>query len=119
MILKTSSPRSIAMAEIVGLDGLSDQEFNREIQNGARFVIYSYCISLVIVSFKQPSAIYFVRSNESRFAKGLPYTMVSLLLGWWGIPFGLIYTIWCVCSNSAGGTDVTEDVLGAMAPPRA
>jgi hypothetical protein len=102
--------------EIVGLDGISDAEFESELQNGARFVMYSYCISVVILTFKQPSAIHFVRSNESRFLKGLPYTLLSMLTGWWGIPFGLIYTIWCIASNSAGGTDVTAEVLSAMAP---
>ncbi len=105
------------MAEIIGLDGLSDQELNSELQNGGKFVIYSYCISVIILSFKQPSAIYFVRSDESRFVKGLQYSALSLVLGWWGIPFGIIYTIWCVISNSAGGVDVTNDVLGALAQP--
>lgn len=107
------------MAEIVGIDDLTDQEINRELQNGAKFVMYSYCISIIILSFKQPSAIYFVRSDESRFAKGLPYTLLSMVVGWWGIPFGLIYTIWCIASNSSGGVDVTEEVLGAMSQPQA
>jgi len=102
------------MSEIVGLDGISDEEFNHELQCGARFVIYSYCISVIILTFKRPSAIYFVRSGESRFVKGLPYTLLSLVVGWWGIPFGIIYTIWCVASNSAGGTDVTDEIVGAM-----
>jgi hypothetical protein len=106
------------MAEIVGLDGLSDQEFALELQNGAKFVMYSYCVSVIILSFKQPSPIFFVRSHESRFVKGLPYTLMSLVVGWWGIPFGLIYTIWCICSNSAGGVDVTAEVLGAMSQPQ-
>lgn len=106
------------MAEIVGLDGMSDEEFDEELRNGGRFVIYSYCISLIILTFKQPSAIHFVRGGESRFVKGLPYTLISLLVGWWGIPFGIIYTIWCVAANSAGGTDVTSDVLDAMALPQ-
>jgi hypothetical protein len=104
------------MSEIVGLDGMSDQEFNEELQNGARFVVYSYCISVIILSFKQPSAIHFVRSSESRFVKGLPYTLISFIAGWWGIPFGIIYTIWCIAANSAGGTDVTAEVLGVMSP---
>jgi hypothetical protein len=104
------------MSEIVGLDGMSDEEFNDELQNGAKFVVYSYCISVIILSFKQPSAIQFVRGHESRFLKGFPYTLISLVTGWWGIPFGIIYTIWCIAANSAGGTDVTAEVLDAMAP---
>lgn len=106
------------MADIVGLEGLSDEEINEELQNGARFVLYSYCISVIVLTFKQPSAIYFVRADESRFLKGLPYTLLSLVVGWWGIPFGLIYTIWCVASNSSGGTDVTDEVIGAIGQPQ-
>jgi hypothetical protein len=102
------------MSEIVGLEGMSDEDLEIELENGAKFVVYSYCISVIILSFKQPSAIYFVRSNESRFLKGLPYTLISLVAGWWGIPFGIIYTIWCLAANSAGGTDVTAEVLDAM-----
>jgi hypothetical protein len=97
---------------IVGFDELSDEEVNQELANGAKFVIYSYCISILILTFKQPSAIHFVRSDESRFLKGIPYTMISLVAGWWGIPFGIIYTIWCIVANSAGGTDVTAEILG-------
>ncbi|MBM3993580.1 MAG: hypothetical protein FJ303_05430 [Planctomycetes bacterium] len=106
------------MSDIVGLDNISDAEFNREIQNGARFVVFSYCISLIIVSFKRASAIYFIRAGESRFAKGLPYTLLTLVAGPWGIPFGIIYTIWCIFSNSTGGTDVTEEILAGMAQHR-
>ena len=102
------------MSEIVGLEGLSDEEFDDELRNGARFVMYSYCISVIILSFKQPSAIYFVRSNESRFLKGLPYTCISLIAGWWGIPFGIIYTIWSIVENSSGGVDVTDEIVGGM-----
>lgn len=105
------------MSQIVGLEGLSDAEINRELQNGARFVIYRYCISIVVLSFMRPSAIHFVRCNESRFAKGVPYTMLSLVLGWWGIPFGLIYTVWSVASNCSGGVDVTDEILNSLAGP--
>jgi hypothetical protein len=99
---------------IDGFDHLSDEEVSRELANGAKFVIYSYCISILVLTFKQPSAIHFVRSDESRFLKGLPYTMISMIVGWWGFPFGIIYTIWCIISNSAGGTDVTAEMLGGV-----
>jgi hypothetical protein len=104
------------MSEIVGIEGMSDQELDEELRNGARLLAYSYCISILILTFKQPSAIHFVRSDESRFLKGLPYTLISFIAGWWGIPFGIIYTIWCIVANSAGGSDVTAEVVGVMSP---
>jgi hypothetical protein len=33
--------------------------------------------------------------------------MVSLLLGWWGVPWGLIYTPLTLWSNLSGGREVT------------
>ncbi|HJZ90845.1 MAG TPA: hypothetical protein VKE40_08215 [Gemmataceae bacterium] len=102
---------------IVGLDGISDREFAEEIQNGARFVVYQYCVSLLIVTFKQPTNIYFVRAGQSRVVKGLPWTLLSWVVGWWGFPFGIIFTIWVTATNFAGGTDVTDEILAQMAPP--
>jgi len=104
---------------IDGFDHLSDDEVSRELENGARFVIYSYCISIVVLTFKQSSSVHFVRADESRFLKGLPYTLISLVVGWWGFPFGLIYTPWCIISNCAGGTDVTDEMLSAVPQRRA
>jgi hypothetical protein len=73
-------------------------------------VIYQYSISVLILSFKRPSDIYFVRSNESAILKGLPYTLLSLVAGWWGIPWGPIFTIGALWNNLTGGKDVTAEV---------
>jgi len=34
------------------------------------------------------------------------------LFGWWGIPWGFIYTPMSIISNISGGKDVTQSVLG-------
>lgn len=99
------------MAHIKGIEGLTLSDINDEVQKGAKFVVYSYCISILVMTFKRPTDIYFVKSNESAFLKGLPYTLLSLVLGWWGIPWGPIYTLWAVGSNVGGGKDMTEEVL--------
>lgn len=95
--------------KIIGIEGLSLGEIDDELQNGGKFVIYQYCISIIIMSFKRGSNIYFVRAGESAFAKGFKYTLLSLVLGWWGIPWGPIYTIGTVITNCRGGKDVTEE----------
>ena len=99
------------MAEIKGIDGLTLSDINDEIQRGGKFVNYSYCISIILMTFKRPTDIYFIRANESALVKGLPFTLLSLVLGWWGIPWGPIYTIWAVGSNLSGGKDITTEVL--------
>jgi hypothetical protein len=101
--------------KIVGTEGLSNEAIRAELAAGARFVIYQYCISIVILTFKRPSDIYFVRPGESAGNKGLKFTLLSCLLGWWGIPWGPIYTIQAIWNNSRGGRDVTQQILASSA----
>jgi hypothetical protein len=103
--------------KIIGAEGLSGTEIQNEINRGAKFVMYQYCISILIMTFKRPSDIYFVRSGENAVTKGLGFTLVSLLLGWWGIPWGPIYTIGSLFTNFGGGKDVTQQVLMSVATP--
>jgi len=100
--------------KILGIEGLSDQQINMELQLGAKFVFYQYCVSVVIMTFKQPSDIYFVRPSESAVRKGLGFSLISFLFGWWGIPWGPIYTIGSLITNFRGGKDVTQEVLASM-----
>ena len=64
-----------------------------------------------------PSALLqFVREGESPLVKGLPYTLLSLFIGWWGFPWGLIYTPVVIIQNLSGGKDVTAAVMDSLAP---
>ena len=74
--------------KIRGIEGMKHGELEFEIQRGARFVLFQYCVSVVILTFRRPSDIYFLRQGESALAKGLPFTLLSLVAGWWGIPVG-------------------------------
>ena len=102
------------MAKIIGLDGMQPDQITFELQRGARFVVYTYCISIVAMTFKRGSAVHFVRSGESAMNKGLKYCLVSLLAGWWGIPWGPIWTISSIVSNLRGGKDVTSQIVAAV-----
>jgi hypothetical protein len=42
--------------KINGVEGMSRDQVNFEVQRGGRFVLYSYCVSLLVVTFKRPSA---------------------------------------------------------------
>lgn len=100
--------------KINGIEGMSRQDVQSEIERGGKFVFYQYCISLFIITFKRPTDIYFVKSGESAVAKGLPYVGLSLLMGWWGIPWGPIYTVTSLVTNFKGGKDVTDEVLRSI-----
>ena len=95
------------------LSQLSVAEVNQHLAEGAKFVRFTYVISLVVITFKRESNVFFVRKEDSAMADGWPYTLLSLLLGWWGIPFGPIYTIVALIRNFRG-RNVTEEVLGAL-----
>ena len=100
--------------KIKNVEGLTTQQLNNELAQGGKFVIYQFTISIVVMTFRRSSDIYFVRAGESAVAKGLGYTALSLLFGWWGIPWGPIYTIGSLINNLGGGKNVTQEVL-AMA----
>ncbi|MDI9308650.1 MAG: hypothetical protein QM535_00430 [Limnohabitans sp.] len=99
------------MAAIKNIEDLSIDEINRELNNGAKFVVFEYCISILIMTFKRGTDIYFVKSDESAIKHSIGYTILTLLLGWWGIPWGPIYTIGAMFTNFSGGKDVTDEVL--------
>jgi hypothetical protein len=85
-----------------------------ELQKGGKFVMYQYCVSLIVFSFRGTSDIYFLRHNENAIVKGLPFTFLTFLLGWWGFPLGPVYTILILVTNLSGGEDVTQKVLASM-----
>ena len=100
--------------KIHGIDGLTHGELRHQIDLGGRFVFYKYVISILVMTFRRPSEIHFVRAGESRVVKGLGYTAITLLLGWWGIPWGPIFSIGSLYTNLSGGEDVTGKVQDAL-----
>lgn len=103
--------------DIKGAENLSPQELAMEIQRGARVVEFSWCVSLVVVTLRRSSVV-LVRPEESTFGAALPYTLLSLVAGWWGFPFGLIFTPIAIIQNLMGGTDHTARFQGALPRPQ-
>jgi hypothetical protein len=108
----------MAAKQIQGLKGMSAGEVNLELRRGGRFVIYQYCISIVILTFRRSSDVYFIRAGESSVGKGLKFTLLTLFLGWWGIPWGPIWSIMTLVTNLKGGKDVTKEVAASFSMPR-
>ena len=103
--------------KIVGLEGLGREQLQLQLQQGAKFVLFQYCISLLVVTLTRSSSIYFVKSGESRAGTGLVFSLISLLCGWWGLPWGPIRTIQSVFINFGGGKVVTKEVVAALSQP--
>jgi len=111
----------MALDLITPTRGMSPQEVEFEVSRGARFIVYQYAFSVVIMSFRRNSPVTYVKAGENVVVKGLPWTLLTFLVGWWGFPWGLIYTPQVLYKNLQGGTDVTPFVLQAVharpAPP--
>lgn len=102
----------------MAIEGLGDRsvaQVQQEVAQGAKFVMFKYCISVLVMTFQRSSAVMYVAPGESVFMKGLPYTLLSFFLGWWGFPFGLIFTPICIITNLVGGKDVTTEIMAAIA----
>jgi hypothetical protein len=99
--------------KIIGIEGMSEEQMQDELAHGAKLVYFEYCISILVMTFKRSSELTFIKRDENAFVKGLGYTLMSLLLGWWGFPWGPIYTIGAVINNCKGGKDVTSHFMGA------
>lgn len=103
------------------IDDLTPTQLEATLAAGGRLVFFEYCISFVLLTLRRPSALYLVRTGDWVVLRGLPYTLVSVLLGWWGLPWGLIYTPLVLLTNLSGGRDVTAEVRSLLqataAPP--
>ena len=55
-------------------------------------VVYYLAFSIVFASFKIPSRYYVVGYHHT-IPRQIVFTLLSFLLGWWGIPWGPVYTL--------------------------
>ena len=95
---------------IRGIDDWTLEEIDAELAAGGRFVFYEYCISLIVATLRQQTDVVLVRADELGLVRGLPFALISLVLGWWAIPWGIIYTPLTLITNLSGGRDVTPEV---------
>jgi hypothetical protein len=96
---------------------VTHEELQGELAAGARLVFFEFCISLIVVSVHCVSALHLIRPGRWAWLSGLPYSLVSLLLGWWGVPMGLLCTPLTLWTNFTGGRDVTAEVSRLLAAP--
>ncbi|MBS1914176.1 MAG: hypothetical protein JST22_19465 [Bacteroidetes bacterium] len=103
--------------QIIGIEGMTASDLNDELQRGGRFVLFHYCVSVVVMTFRRSSDIYFIRAGESTAGTSIKYTAISILMGWWGLPWGPIHTVSSLFTNFGGGKDVTGEVIALLNSP--
>jgi len=102
------------MAQIKNIEGMTVNDLNEELSKGGKFVVFQFCISIIVMTFRRGSDIYFIRGGESTIKHSIAYTLLTFFLGWWGIPWGPIYSIGAMATNISGGKDITKEVLNSM-----
>lgn len=115
---KLARPINTIMSEItpykdriVISDDIPWEHLKDRIEKGQKFIVFGYCISLVAISLKRLSPPIFIE-NEQQFLKyKRKYNLISYLFGWWGFPWGPIFSLRYIRSNNRGGVDVTKDIL--------
>ena len=50
---------------IKGIERMTGSQLSQELSMGGKFVVYQYCISVIVLTFERPSQTYFIRSGES------------------------------------------------------
>ena len=96
---------------IKGIEGMTLSNVVLEVQSGAKFVVFQYCVSIGIMTFRRSSDVYFLRFGESAWKKGFGFTALTFFFGWWGFPWGFIYTPTVLYNNLQGGKNVTDIVV--------
>jgi hypothetical protein len=92
-------------------------ELERQVMEGGRYVVFQYCFSVLILTFRRSSPVMFLRAGEDGASSALSYSLISFLAGWWGIPWGPIWTIASLITNAQGGKDLTQAVLTQQLGP--
>ncbi|AYL96958.1 hypothetical protein [Mucilaginibacter celer] len=83
--------------------GISLSEFYDCLNKGGKIVIYGYCISLIALTYRLISPPHLIRPGESQSKFKRHYNTLSLIFGWWGFPWGPIYSIDMIKVNAKNG----------------
>lgn len=99
---------------VKNIEGLKVSEMKLLVQQGAKFVVFPFTISFILMTLKRNSDIYFIRPNERTFKYSYSYVLLNFFVGWWGFPWEPIYTIGAIYKHIIGGTDLTQAVLDQL-----
>jgi hypothetical protein len=106
------------LLQLRGFRPLFGEELRARIADGARCVRFEVCVSFLFATLRRQSPVYLTHSWQERYVRGLGFSLLALLLGPWGVPWGLVFTPRAIWTNVSGGIDCTHEVLAWLdAPP--
>lgn len=103
---------------VSGTEGMNIQQIEDDVLRGGRFRIFRYNFSIVVMSFQRGSDIQYIRAGHGSGAHAWPWTLLSMMVGWWGIPWGIFFTVQTLWTNCMGGLDVTTEMLTSVVGPQ-
>jgi hypothetical protein len=68
-----------------------------------RRIRFEYCISFLFFTVRCRSQVITLEPGSSVFVASLPCVLITLFLGWWGVPWGLMVTPVILFRNLSGG----------------
>lgn len=88
-----------------------------EITPDTQLVSYTYVISVIVMTFRRSTRYYFMEAEHGQaVAAKLLCILCNLTLGWWGFPWGPIWTVKeTVCNLINHETKTWGEIAG---PPR-
>lgn len=93
-------------------DHMQLDELKKVINQGGRFIVFPYCISLIFaITLKRLSPAILITSDEEYRDRAKPYRAISLVFGWWCIPWGPMRTLQFLKQIKNGALDVTSDIM--------
>lgn len=98
---------------IPGTEGLTLGDVELDVLKGGRFLTFPWNISVIVLSYRRHTGLVYVPAAGTPGGHALGWGLFSLLFGWWGFPWGLIYTPASLWTNATGGKDHTQTVLTA------
>ena len=87
-----------------------------QLDSSLRGAGFGYVVSLLVVTYRRPGS-FGVFCSRCRKKEAFKYSLASALFGWWGFPWGPIYTLQTIGQNSAGGLqnpELNADLLAAV-----
>jgi hypothetical protein len=108
-----TQPLLVEGRPLAGTEGMTLGDIELDVLKGGRFLRYHWNISIIVLSFRNSTGLTYVRSDRSAGLGALGWGTFSLFFGWWGFPWGIVYTPLSLWHNTRGGTDHTHEVLKA------
>ncbi|WP_200266643.1 hypothetical protein [Luteolibacter pohnpeiensis] len=93
-------------------------DFLERVKRGERVITIPYVLSILILTLQRSmGGIHYVNSSNWPMGRIIIATIVTSIFGWWGLPFGPIFSLISLYYLWFGGRDQTRTMLKSMVGP--